>query len=125
MYGIGLNVVDLQIKYIVILTNTGVKMPRFYFDLADENRLIPDAVGQECPSRAEARREALMALIDVIADRLGEGKASSVAVAVSDDKHHSLLRATIAIDADDVHQPAEASVRAPAEISIRQLEPQT
>jgi hypothetical protein len=36
-----------------------------------------------------------------------------------------LLRATIAIDADDVHKPAEASARAPAEISLRQLQPQT
>lgn len=92
-------------------------MPRFYFDLTDEDHLTADPVGQECRSRAEARREALMALIDIIAERLGAGEASSVAVAVSDAEHHSLLRATIAIDADDVRKPAV--------VSVRELEPQT
>ena len=63
-------------------------MPLYYFDLRDEDKLVPDQEGTEVPSMDEVQNEAAYALADMLGDQLpianGNGHARNLVIEVRD-----------------------------------------
>ena len=63
-------------------------MPLYYFDLRDDEKLVPDGEGTELSSMDEVQNEAAFALADMLRDQLpaanGNGLARDLIVDVRD-----------------------------------------
>jgi hypothetical protein len=63
-------------------------MPLYYFDLRDDDKLVPDDEGTEVSSIDEVQNEAAYALADMLRDQLpvgnGNGHARDLVVEVRD-----------------------------------------
>jgi hypothetical protein len=63
-------------------------MPLYYFDLRDDDKVVPDDEGTELASMDEVQNEAAYALADMLRDQLpianGNGRARDLIVEVRD-----------------------------------------
>jgi hypothetical protein len=71
-------------------------MPRFYFDVCEDETHIPDVEGEELPDITAAEREAALAAAQLAQERLnGSGKLS---VVVRDAEGQPVLHAYVSLD---------------------------
>jgi hypothetical protein len=71
-------------------------MPRFYFDVREEDRVIPDEVGAELESVEAAEREAIRRVTGIGADCLKD-RTSESEVQVKDHEGFLLLTVTVSV----------------------------
>ena len=67
-------------------------MPLFYFDVRDNDRLLPDEDGLELPGVEEARHEAARALAEIAKDVVPGSTSRELAIEVRDETKQPLLR---------------------------------
>ena len=76
-------------------------MPLYYFDLRDDEKLVPDEEGTELSSMDEVQNEAAYALADMLRDQLpvanGNGLARDLMVDVRD-SGGAVMRARFAFE---------------------------
>jgi hypothetical protein len=66
-------------------------MPRFFFDLRDEQEWLPDDEGIELPDAAAARENAMVSLAEILRDGLPTPGGRSLAMRVSDAGHRMMF----------------------------------
>lgn len=66
-------------------------MPRFYIHLENGEGLLEDEVGRDCADEEAARKEAVCAGADIIADELKHGLSSVTVTLVIEDQNHVRL----------------------------------
>jgi hypothetical protein len=71
-------------------------MPRFYFDVREEDRVAPDEVGVELESLEAAEREAIRRVAGIGADSLKD-RISEIEVQVKDQDGFLLLTVTLSV----------------------------
>jgi hypothetical protein len=79
-------------------------MPRFYFDIWDNNGPIRDEEGLDLADVDAAQKEAALSLLDMIKEMRPTTESHSLEVEVLDDKRSSILKATIHFDVTRVDQ---------------------
>ena len=72
-------------------------MPRYYFDVCDGGRFIPDDEGFELDGPQVAERMAMTAAADMARDSLPKGDTDGVAVEVHDGSGKRVLTVTVAM----------------------------
>jgi hypothetical protein len=72
-------------------------MPRFHFDVREEDRIIPDEVGVELESVEAAEREAILRVTGIGHDRLSKDRTSEIEVQVKDNEGFLLLTVTVSM----------------------------
>lgn len=78
-------------------------MPRFYFDVREGCRFVPDDDGLEFPDIHAAEQEAAEAAAAIGRDALPAGRARSVTVEVRNEHGQRLVTATVTLAIDRVH----------------------
>jgi len=74
-------------------------MPRFYFDLRQDAKLVADEEGEELSDIAAARREAAIAAIHLAKELLGDAPGSLI-VEVRDENGAHVGRAKVSLDVE-------------------------
>jgi hypothetical protein len=77
-------------------------MPRFYFDVGEGARFIPDDEGLEFDSLDRAEREAALAAAEIGRDRLPKGDARDITIEVRNEHRQRVLTVTVALHIDRV-----------------------
>jgi hypothetical protein len=77
-------------------------MARFYFDVREGVRFVPDEEGLEFPDIGAAEREAAQAAAEIGRDKLPTGAARSVTVEVRNEHGQRIITATVALALDRV-----------------------
>ena len=72
-------------------------MPRFLFDVLEEDRVTPDEVGIELESVEAAEREAIRRVTGIGAESLSKDRASEIEVQVKDHEGFLLLTVTASV----------------------------
>ncbi|ANY78444.1 hypothetical protein BB934_09560 [Microvirga ossetica] len=72
-------------------------MPRFYFDVREGARFIPDEEGLELESLDAAEREAAVSAVDIGRSQLPHGKVREITVEVNDENGLGLIAATTSL----------------------------
>jgi hypothetical protein len=83
-------------------------MPRFYFDVREGARFIPDEEGIEFTSLDEAEREAATAAAEIGRDRLPKGDARDVTVELKNEHRQRVLTVTVTMEIHRVDPAPEA-----------------
>jgi hypothetical protein len=78
-------------------------MPRFYFDVREGVRFVPDEVGIELPSIDAAEHEAAESAASIGRDLLPKGVARCVTVEVRNAHGQRVVTATVTLAVDRVH----------------------
>ena len=86
-------------------------MPRFYFDVRDGGRFLPDEEGSEFDSLDAAEYEAACAAVEFGRDQLPKGGARDVTVEVRNEHGQRVLTATVSMEIHRV-DPSPAPPRA-------------
>ena len=73
-------------------------MPRFYFDVREGARFIPDEVGVDLDSLDAAEHEAARAAADIWRDQLPKGDARDVTVEVKDDQGQQVMMVRVSME---------------------------
>ena len=73
-------------------------MPRYYFDVRDGDRFVPDEVGLVFPDIATARDQATRALAEMARDLLPGTVRREVAIEVKDESRALLLCAGLSFE---------------------------
>jgi hypothetical protein len=73
-------------------------MPRFYFDVREGTRFIPDEEGLEFDSFEAAEREAATAAAEIGRDRLPKGDAREITVEVRNEHRQRVLTVTVSME---------------------------
>ncbi len=81
-------------------------MPRFFFDIHDGTKLIPDDEGQEM-SFAAARQAAISALAGIARDELPDGDHHIFVATVFDEHHKPVYRTNLTLDGNWLVEPKE------------------
>ena len=84
-------------------------MPRFYFDIREGPRFIPDNEGQEVPDLAAAEREAMAAAASMARDLLPKGRARAVTITVRNGQGERVLTVTVRMEVARGSQQAAVS----------------
>lgn len=66
-------------------------VPRFFFDVREGARFIPDDEGLEFANLDQAEREAATAVAEIGRDRLPCGEAREITIEVRDEHHRFVL----------------------------------
>jgi hypothetical protein len=82
-------------------------VPRFYFDVREGTRFIPDDEGLELDSLDAAEREAAAAAAEIGRDRLPKGDARKVTVDVRDEHGQRVLNVTVSMEVERVEPPPQ------------------
>jgi hypothetical protein len=82
-------------------------VPRFYFDVREGTRFIPDDEGLELDSLDAAEREAAAAAAEIGQDRLPKGDARKVTVEVRDEHGQRVLNVTVSMEVERVEPPPQ------------------
>jgi len=82
-------------------------VPRFYFDVREGTRFIPDEVGVELDSLEAAEREAATAAAEMGRDRLPKGDSCVVTIEVSNEHRQQMLTVKVSMDIDRVEPPPQ------------------
>ena len=90
-------------------------MPRFYFDVWEDETVIPDEEGLELESLDAAQREAAVSAVDIGRSQPPRGKVREITVEVKDENGFVLITATSTNGAPD--DPC-ACVKAAAQFRI-------
>jgi hypothetical protein len=72
-------------------------MPRFYFDVREEDRVTPEEVGVELESLEAAEREAIRMVTGIGHESLSKDRSSEIEVQVKDKEGFLLLTVTISV----------------------------
>lgn len=72
-------------------------LPRFYFDVREDNHLISDHEGIELDSLDDAEEKAVYAAAQIGQDRLPRGEAHQVAIEVRDESGQRVLAVTVSM----------------------------
>jgi hypothetical protein len=72
-------------------------MPRFYFDVHEEARFIPDDEGLELANLDRAEREAAKAAAEIGRDRLPSGDAREITIEVHNEHHRMVLAVMVSM----------------------------
>ena len=75
-------------------------MPRFYFDIRDGQRFVPDEDGLEFPTINEARNDASRTLGQMMKEAMPDGHHHDMAVEVRGDNKRPLLKVQITFDVE-------------------------
>jgi len=78
-------------------------LPRFYFDIREGARLVPDDEGVEFPDFDAAEREAAEAAASIARDLLPKGDAREVTIEVRNEHRQRLLTVTVSMHIERVH----------------------
>lgn len=68
---------------------------RFYFDVREGERFIPDHEGLACAGLEQAEREAAQSVAEIAKDRLPAGHVREISVEVRDERGQRVLTVTI------------------------------
>jgi hypothetical protein len=82
-------------------------MPRFYFDVCDGTRFVPDDESMEFDGLDDAEHEASAAAAEIGRDRLPTGDAREVTVKVKNERHRRLLTVRVLMEVDRVEPQPE------------------
>ncbi len=93
-------------------------MSRFYFDVREGARFVPDELGLEFDSLEAAEREAATAAAEIGRDRLPKGDAREVTVELKNEHRQRVLTVTVSLEIDRVQPPPESPVRSSSEPSF-------
>ena len=85
-------------------------MPRFYFDVHEGARFIPDDEGLELANLDRAEREAAKAAAEIGRDRLPSGDAREITIEVRDEHHRMVLAVMVSMHIKRVFPPPLAPV---------------
>ncbi|WP_425265693.1 DUF6894 family protein [Terrihabitans rhizophilus] len=77
-------------------------MPKFYFDVRDGSRFIPDEEGSNLADLAAAEREAAVAAAEIGRERLPQGELRTIVVEVRNHHGQRVLTATAALTVERV-----------------------
>ena len=78
-------------------------MPRFYFDVREGARFVPDDEGLEFPGLDAAEREAAEAVASIGRDLLPKGDAREVTIEVRNEHRQRVLTVTVSMHIERVH----------------------
>ena len=78
-------------------------MTRFYFDVREGARFVPDDEGVEFPGLDAAEREAAEAAASIGRDLLPRGNAPEVTIEVRNEHRQRVLTVTVSMHLDRVH----------------------
>ena len=84
-------------------------MPRFYFDIREGNRLVPDEDGLEFPTVNEARDDASRTLGQMMKEAMPDGQHHDLAVEVRGDDKRPLLKVQITFEVQPLANDEPAS----------------
>ena len=84
-------------------------MPRFYFDIREGNRLVPDEDGLEFPTVNEARDDASRTLGQMMKEAMPDGQHHDMAVEVRGDDKRPLLKVQITFEVQPLANDEPAS----------------
>ena len=85
-------------------------MPRFYFDVHEGARFIPDDEGLELANLDRAEREAAKAAAEIGRDRLPSGDAREITIEVRNEHRQRVLTITVSMHVERVFPPPLAPV---------------
>jgi hypothetical protein len=74
-------------------------MKRFFFDTSDGDRTVIDTVGHKLADAESARKLALRALADMVADHLPDGNHRRFVSSIRDDAKEVIFTATLQLSA--------------------------
>ena len=77
-------------------------MPRFYFDVREGSRFLPDEEGLELPDLDEAERKAAESAARIGRDLLSKGNAHKVIVEVRNPRGKRVLAVTVTMQVERV-----------------------
>jgi len=86
-------------------------VPRFYFDVREGAKFIPDEEGLEFDSFETAEREAAIAAAEIGRDQLPKGDAREVTVEIRNEHRQRVLTVTVSMEIHRV-DPAPKPPRA-------------
>ena len=72
-------------------------MPRFYFDVREDGKFIPDEEGLELESVDVAEHKAAVSAADIGRSQLPHGKIREITVEVKDENGFGLITATVSL----------------------------
>ena len=99
-------------------------MPRFYFDIREGVRFVPDEEGLEVPDLDAAEREAAEAAAEIGRSLLPVGMARSVTVEVRNEHGQRVVTATVTLAVDRVYpEPAPPARQVDGRVRIRNITP--
>ncbi|SCY66622.1 DUF6894 family protein [Microvirga guangxiensis] len=82
-------------------------MPRFYFDVREGARFIPDEEGLEFDGLDAAEHEAACTAAEIGRDRLPTGDAREITVEVRNEHRQRVLTITVSMQVDRVEPPPQ------------------
>jgi hypothetical protein len=77
-------------------------VPRFYFDIREGTRFIPDETGLEFDSLAAAEWEAASAAAEIGRDRLPKGDARKVTVEIRNEHGQRVVTVTVSMKVERI-----------------------
>ena len=77
-------------------------MPRFYFEVREGSRFVPDDEGMEFPDIDAAEREAAEAAAGIGRDRLPKGDAREITIEVLNEHRQRIITVTVSMTVDRV-----------------------
>jgi hypothetical protein len=77
-------------------------VPRFYFDIREGTRFIPDENGLEFDSLDAAEQEAASAAAEIGRDQLPKGDAPAITVELRNEHRQRVLTVTVSIEVERV-----------------------
>jgi hypothetical protein len=72
-------------------------MPRFYFDIREDDRLVSDDEGNDLPNIDAAEREAVLVATEIVSDKVKRGRIQKVIVEVRNEDGQRLLTSTVTL----------------------------
>jgi head-tail adaptor len=82
-------------------------MPRFYFDVREGARFIPDDEGLEFDSFEAAEREAAETAAEIGRDRLPTGDTREITIEMRNEHRQRVLTVKVLMDIDRVEPPPQ------------------
>lgn len=82
-------------------------MPRYFFDVREGMRFVPDDDGLEFDSLDAAEQEAACTAAEIGRDRLPKGDTREVTVEVKNEHHQRVLTVKVSMEIDRVEPPPE------------------
>jgi hypothetical protein len=77
-------------------------VPRFYFDIRDGARFVPDEEGLEFHSLDKAEHEAACTAAEIGRDRLPTSDSRAITIEVRNEHHQRVLTITVSMNVDRV-----------------------
>jgi hypothetical protein len=85
-----------------------MEMPRFYFDVREGSRFMPDDDGLEFDGLDRAEREAAKAAGEIGRDRLPSGDAREITIEVRNEHCQRVLTVSVSMNVERVVPPPAA-----------------